>query len=187
MQVLKDEIRNRILVVAETLFYEKGFSETTTREIASHAKISVSNLYLYYKNKEELFSELLETFYHSFSSGVSKFLNHPFHPLDLEQDLSFSLSDIIFKNRRKFVLLLDKSLKTKYAHYKEELISQLAFHIKESLASPSIPKEILSLVLAQNFVEGLIQIAKQELTEEQQKNCITFFVTHHLNGMRYLP
>lgn len=55
MQVLKEEIRKKILNAAENIFYQKGFRGATTRSIANEVGISVSNLYLYYENKEAIF------------------------------------------------------------------------------------------------------------------------------------
>lgn len=43
-----------ILDVAEHLFVEHGYRETTVSDIAQHAGMSASNLYRHYKNKEDI-------------------------------------------------------------------------------------------------------------------------------------
>ena len=59
MQVLKEDIRGRILTVARQQFEQKGYSKTSMREIAELAEIGVGNIYNYFTNKDELFCELV--------------------------------------------------------------------------------------------------------------------------------
>lgn len=59
MQVLKEDIRGRILTVARHRFEQKGYSKTSMREIAELAEISVGNIYNYFTNKDELFCEVV--------------------------------------------------------------------------------------------------------------------------------
>lgn len=59
MQKLKPEIRTKILTNALTLFYKKGYEDTTMRRIAAKSHITVGNIYRYFKNKEILFDEVI--------------------------------------------------------------------------------------------------------------------------------
>lgn len=59
MQVLKDDIRSRILDVARHQFEQKGYAKTSMREIATEAGVGVGNLYNYFTNKDELFREIV--------------------------------------------------------------------------------------------------------------------------------
>ena len=59
MQVLKEDIRGRILTVARHRFEQKGYSKTSMREIAELAEIGVGNIYNYFTNKDELFCEVV--------------------------------------------------------------------------------------------------------------------------------
>ena len=59
MQVLKEDIRGRILTVARQQFGQKGYSKTSTREIAELAGVGVGNIYNYFTNKDELFREVV--------------------------------------------------------------------------------------------------------------------------------
>lgn len=54
----KERRRQQILVAAKRVFLEKGFSRTTIEDIANEAELSAGTLYLYFKNKEELFASL---------------------------------------------------------------------------------------------------------------------------------
>ena len=53
--------RQKVLRAAIDLFYEKGYSETSVRDIGAQAGISNSLVYHYFKNKEEVLFEILNT------------------------------------------------------------------------------------------------------------------------------
>jgi AcrR family transcriptional regulator len=55
-----DERRQQMLKVAMHLFSEKGFSGTTTREIANAAGISEATVFKHFANKDELYSAILD-------------------------------------------------------------------------------------------------------------------------------
>ncbi len=46
------------MIAAKRVFSHKGFSKTTMEDIAKEAELSPGTLYLYFKNKDELFSSL---------------------------------------------------------------------------------------------------------------------------------
>ena len=59
MQVLKEDIRDRILAIARQQFAQNGYSKTSIREIAGLAGVGVGNIYNYFANKDELFREVV--------------------------------------------------------------------------------------------------------------------------------
>ena len=61
MQVLKEEVRERILAAAVQVFYEKDFRSAKLQDIAKLADVSVSLLYSYFKNKEKLFEGVVSS------------------------------------------------------------------------------------------------------------------------------
>jgi len=50
--------RKQILEAAKRLFYEKGFSAATIEDIAQEAELSPAAIYLYFKNKDDLYASL---------------------------------------------------------------------------------------------------------------------------------
>jgi len=54
----KEERRNAILQAAAAVFFSKGFAVATMEEIAAEAELSKGTLYLYFKNKDDLFLAL---------------------------------------------------------------------------------------------------------------------------------
>jgi len=54
----KERRRQQIMVAAKRVFSEKGFNKATMEDIAHQAELSPGTLYLYFKNKEELYASL---------------------------------------------------------------------------------------------------------------------------------
>lgn len=69
----KEELRTKILQAAKALFMEKGFEETSIRNIAERIEYSPTTIYLYFKDKDEIFHALHQ-------EGFS-LLNQYFRPL----------------------------------------------------------------------------------------------------------
>lgn len=55
MQVLKDDIRTRIVDAAGRQFAAKGYARVSVRDIAAEAGVGVGNLYHYFEGKDGLF------------------------------------------------------------------------------------------------------------------------------------
>ena len=54
----RERRRQQIIVAAKRVFSEKGFSKTTMEDIAREAELSPGTLYLYFRNKDELYASL---------------------------------------------------------------------------------------------------------------------------------
>lgn len=54
----RERRRQQIIVAAKRVFSEKGFNKATMEDIAREAELSPGTLYLYFKNKDELYASL---------------------------------------------------------------------------------------------------------------------------------
>lgn len=54
----KERRRQQIIVAAKRVFSDRGFNRATMEDIAKEAELSPGTLYLYFKNKEELYASL---------------------------------------------------------------------------------------------------------------------------------
>jgi len=72
MQVLKEDIRGRILAVAKLQFGQKGYSKTSMREIAELAGVGVGNIYNYFTGKDELFGEVVRPVMHALEAMLQE-------------------------------------------------------------------------------------------------------------------
>jgi TetR/AcrR family transcriptional regulator len=71
-----DARRQQLLRVAMRLFSEKGFSGTTTKEIANAAGISEATVFKHFDNKDELYAAILD------HKACSRDFTNPFEELD---------------------------------------------------------------------------------------------------------
>lgn len=69
-----DSKRENILTVARGLFWKQGYTNTTTRQITEASGISTGLLFFYFKNKDELFSEVVGDIFDSHFSIVEKYI-----------------------------------------------------------------------------------------------------------------
>ncbi len=184
MQVLKDEIRKQILETAEQLFFEYGFIGTTTRMIAKQVGISVSHLYLYYENKEALYSAITDPFIQYFTQSLDLFLNHKKEFDDMGAQLSQIAFELIKSNRCKLLLVLEKSKGTKYESFKIKLIEELKRHIQTQMNSKIHNKELLAHVFAKGLIEGIIVIATEYKDKEQLKHNLECMMNYHADGIK---
>ena len=58
-QVLKDSVRSRIRAAALRSFATRGYAGTTMAGVATEAGMATANLYRYYRNKAELFDDVV--------------------------------------------------------------------------------------------------------------------------------
>ncbi|MFZ5571058.1 MAG: TetR/AcrR family transcriptional regulator [Thermodesulfobacteriota bacterium] len=54
----RERRRQQIMVAAKTVFHRNGFNKATMEDIAREAELSPGTLYLYFKNKNELYASL---------------------------------------------------------------------------------------------------------------------------------
>ncbi len=59
MRVLRDDKYRSILKAARKEFIQKGFKDVSMRTIAKDANVGLSNIYNYFRNKDEIFLEIV--------------------------------------------------------------------------------------------------------------------------------
>ncbi len=73
------EIKDRILTVAEQLFARKGYSSTTTREIAAAAGVNKALISYYFSSKENLYKTIIignmDTVFEAIIGGLAQDLS----------------------------------------------------------------------------------------------------------------
>jgi len=188
MQILKPEIKDRILNESLDLFYDKGFEKTSTRDIAKKVRISVSNLYKYFENKEAIFDEIVRAYYFNYKNQLNKFLSHEQEVSEENNGISM-LANAIFgsiKDEHKiFVVLMNKSNETKYSEFKHEVISLLENHIKEGVNKHN-EDEFLIKICARNFFFGIIEIADNYKNDDWAYKNIYMLAKYHIKGISVL-
>ncbi len=73
----KERRRQQIMVAAKKVFTDKGFNKATMDDIAGEAELSPGTIYLYFKNKEELYASLSLRILQYLQIRVEHVLNMP--------------------------------------------------------------------------------------------------------------
>lgn len=84
----KEEKRTKIREAAAKLFAEKGFENTTTRDIAGAAGINNASLYYYFDSKEQLLYQILEEV---IRTGLERITEIEQSPRPLKEKLALTL------------------------------------------------------------------------------------------------
>lgn len=188
-QVLKEEVRDRILFAAEKVFYEKDYRSAKLTEIAKEAGIPVALIYTYFKNKELLFDAVIGSVYLNFESAFSEEESlEGGSASERFDEVGESYIHELLKERKKLIILMDKSSGTKHTEAKQKLIIQMQGHIEVGLKRES-KKEydpMLAHILASNFTEGLLEIARHYQNAEWAKEMLKLIAQCYYKGVESL-
>lgn len=185
-QVLKDEIRINILHAALAEFYEKGFLRATMRSIAARAGVPAGLIYSYYSNKEALFDEVLRPVLYDWEKVFTADSRHDkgvgFKRLS-ENERKCIVN--LLRHRQEFLILIDKSEKTKYEREKENLIQQIEDHLnihKEQIADYD---PVYVHIIASNFVDGMLQVMYHYKGEKWAMEILDKLIKLYLQGIDF--
>ena len=92
-----EQIRN----AAKGVFLGKGFSGATIEEIANKAELSSGTIYLYYKNKDELFASLILHSLESLNRRLGDILSKKKFPTDQKLDQAWKALFISWMRSRR--------------------------------------------------------------------------------------
>lgn len=125
-----DESRQSILASAGEVFAEHGYAKTTIREIAKRAGISIGGIYIYFRNKEELYTGLMREQMDSFSAHTCNFRDQePLSALksiiDSYLEYAAKRTKMLSTNIKEYDLALKKPLKKAFFRYQKQLIRDI--------------------------------------------------------------
>ena len=80
--MLRTFMETTIAQVAKAVFAERGYQQATLEEIAQQAGMSKATIYLYYKNKDDLFLQVVEKLVETAITETTQAAEAPGAPLD---------------------------------------------------------------------------------------------------------
>lgn len=200
VQIKKDEVRQSIEKSAIDIFLEKGYLNTKMKDIAEKANISVGSIYIYFKNKEDLFYTVLpEYFVDAFknsNSDVFPTLTRAF--FSNEQDLEDYLPshrnvERLIANRKRLLILLRCSNGTKYENLKEELLENIIQREKDQLQEYGFEDnyrtaqnyKVIRMVFY-NMLNMLLDSLEGDMSEDERRNVVRFAFKYNFDGFKRL-
>ena len=141
----RERRRQQIIVAAKRVFSKKGFSRATMEDIANEAELSPGTLYLYFKNKDELYASLSLRILQYLLVRLEHLNNET--PLDIEERIS-GLKEALYDLYEFDPLILINMFRLQSSELLKNLTPGLLSEIKE------LSKRSLS-EMAKLFQEGV--------------------------------
>ena len=94
----KERRRNNIVDAAEKVIFAKGLDQATMEEIAEEAELSKGTLYLYFKNKNELYMAITQRGSDMLNSRFAKIFNSDHTGLELIRLMGETYLDFVKNN-----------------------------------------------------------------------------------------
>lgn len=189
MQVLKDELRHRILLEAQHLFLQRGYDRTSLQMIADKVNISKSNLYHYFKNKEELFYELTDGAAEGLRKLVLRLRDKRFDLHTGQREYQVLLTEevlsLLLAEKYGLLLIMEQAQGTRYAALRPGLIDLLAAKIAPLLADDA-DAALLAQIMAQNLIDGMVQVLKSRIRPREVRAGLHRLVEYHTHGIEAL-
>lgn len=154
----RERRRQQIMVAAKRVFSVKGFSKATMEDIAKEAELSPGTLYLYFKNKDELYASL--------SLRILQYLLIRLEHVNAAPDLTPDQ-------------MIESLKETMYDVYEfDPLILVNMFHLQSSEALKNLTPELLSEIkdLSQNSLNTMAKIFEKGINNGAfiEKNPLVF-------------
>jgi len=150
----RERRRQQIIVAAKRVFSEKGYSKSTMEDIAREAELSPGTLYLYFKNKDELYASL--------SLRILQYLNIRLEDVKREKDAE----------PRKKIAAIKEALFDVYQFDPMILINM--FHLQSSETLKNLSSPLLENIteLSRNSLTILAAIFKDDTGQDR-------YASHH--------
>lgn len=141
----RENLRQAILDASEELFVQEGFKNVSMRKIAAKIEYSPTTIYLYFKDKSEIFGCLLEQYYAKLFDILQNIQDNNTDPLVCIQKgmrvyTEFGLSN---PNYYKLAFMLTPEIKAK-DYLDQKLVSTKAFLTLRSNVEQCIQLKIFS-------------------------------------------
>ncbi|SUB77011.1 Toluene efflux pump ttgABC operon repressor [Porphyromonas macacae] len=126
----KEETRNHIIEVTKKAFLEKGYRGVSMRDISNMSGIGLSNIYNYFKNKEEIFSCIVHPVLEAFNDMLSKHNEEPqlsvdfFSSQDLQYEFIRMTLSIVTQFREELQIILNSSQGSIFENFRQQLINR---------------------------------------------------------------
>jgi len=157
--------RDELLAIAAGLFAEKGFKNTTVRDIADAAGILSGSLYHHFDSKESMVDEILQTFQNELFGQYDDIIASDLDPLaKLEQAVLVSFEAIdkhrdevaIFQNEAAYLLTFDRFA---YLGERNQQSREVWLTLLQHGIDAGVLRDDLDLELTYRFIRDTVWVA----------------------------
>ncbi|OPL11707.1 MAG: hypothetical protein AVO39_05160 [delta proteobacterium MLS_D] len=171
----KELRRKQILDAARKLLFQKGINATTVNQIARNAELSVGTLYLYFKNKEDIYAALQEEGLNILHKMIKKAASGPAEPLQKLENIALAYLEFSRRRRRYYEIynhflsapdvVFSPGLKTKIDEHGNRILKIVEEVLQMILPGRPNARDLrrASLILW-STIHGMLQFRKLENT-----------------------
>jgi AcrR family transcriptional regulator len=129
----KESRKSAILKAARKLFFDKGFKSVTVESIAKKAELSKGAVYLYFKSKDEIYSQILLNEIDEFQKKINDLFMGDERASDMLFQLSSIYVDFFLKDRELFRILMTFMLHANHSNLPVELQKHIIKSMNRSI------------------------------------------------------
>jgi AcrR family transcriptional regulator len=180
-QVLKEEVKNRIISSAVKVFKKDNYRKASMNEIAKYADVSVGNIYRYFDNKKKLYDYIVKDIYKKLADVI--------HFCE-ESDSSTALKiencidefvKLYGKDKDVFIILInsDEDLdenQTIINGIRRQLSDNLTTVMKNKKSSITKEDEIFCKTIAVSIANGVRFIVQENGSEKNLEKRLRYFL-----------
>ena len=186
MQVIKDEVRHKILTEAQHLFLQRGYDRTSLQMIAEKVNISKSNLYRYFDSKEALFYELTDSAAEGLKRLILRLRDKRFDPSTGQREYQFLLTEetlhLFTEEKYGLLLIMEQAHGTRYEGLRDSMVELLATKIAPLLADED-NSLLQAQIMAKNLIDGAVMILKNRVRPREIRTNLNRLVEYHTKGI----
>ena len=193
-------VSERILTCAKQEFLEKGYTDASLRAIAAAAETSTNSIYVRFKDKEGLFSAIVEPVLNEMIERFLK-MQEEFHHMtpDAQATRMATYADggtldlvyYMYDHLDEFRLLLDASYGTRFHNFVDQLVSievEYTYKYMEAVGCPekmgdAMTEKLLHIVTTSRF-ESIFEVIRHGMSREEAAEYIELLSRYHRTGFQ---
>ncbi|MCK9195608.1 MAG: TetR/AcrR family transcriptional regulator [Syntrophales bacterium] len=117
----KENRKNAILKAARKLFFDKGFKNVTVESIAKKAELSKGSVYLYFKSKEDIYTQILLSDIDKFHKVMANIIREGQSSSATLMSLANLYTDFFMNDRELFRIMMNYMLNIDHMNLPEEI------------------------------------------------------------------
>ena len=198
MQKLKKDIRRQVIIQAKNEFTAKGFKGASMRTIAKNAKVGLSNIYNYFKNKDEIFKEVVSPVLAALEKRMEDHNNKQYITTDVftsEQYLSEMINyfvDLVKHYKTELKLLLLQSHGSELENFKEEYIDRstetgIEYIKRMKEKYPEINGELSKFfihTMSSWWISIISELVSHDLSDKEMESFVSEFIIFGTAGWK---
>ena len=110
-----DKRKHEILQKSLDVFVEQGYEDATFQKIADHCGITRTTLYIYFKNKHEIFLGSIKELLSELETNLRDIIKKDMDSIESLKQILFTIVDACENNKKLFSVLLNYLLQLKKA------------------------------------------------------------------------